>query len=171
MTCGMSLWNDEDERTMNRIAFALLALAALPAFAPAPFPSSRRARLAPLVASLQGTWRLEKLERATIGGSLDRVTSSTVAVRVVDARWIMLSDNEGEDGTLGFRLDSTKQPVQIDFSIRDDDGSRPYSAGILKLDGDSLTLVWMPVEESSNRPTNFDELERGTYRAVFRKKR
>jgi uncharacterized protein (TIGR03067 family) len=132
-------------RTLVLIVFALVTLPDRPNPTPREMPK-------PFHEQLVGEWRLVK---AVIGGEAkgkERTvfvfTKTDIRVRENDRQW----DGDGdEDAT--YTLDETRSPIHIEITPRPQ-GNDPNVRGIIKLDGEKLTLCFSHSGKGS-RPTEF----------------
>jgi len=100
---------------------------------------------------LDGTWRMEKLTRTGV---------DTARSPLFDATWIL------KDGKVTYtdgkvtrkheiKIDSSKNPMTIDFVYLEGDNKGKKSLGIYKLEGENmLVLCWG--EPGKERPTKFE---------------
>jgi uncharacterized protein (TIGR03067 family) len=78
--------------------------------------------------------------------------------------------NMGFKFVFSYKLDATKDPVAIDMETLEPETLKGGKApGIIKLDGDSITLCYNPAKET--RPTKFESTEEnGNFLFVMKKK-
>jgi RNA polymerase sigma factor (sigma-70 family) len=109
---------------------------------------------------LQGVW---KLDHAEINGGTARNLEALKKVRlVIKGDKITLGKDEGHDETGSIKVDSTKQPKEIDLILTGPAGNPLTNPGIYKLDGDKLTICYAPhLDNGQDRPTEFDTKDGG----------
>jgi uncharacterized protein (TIGR03067 family) len=93
---------------------------------------------------LPGTWTVVSAEA---NGRPDQTFAGTM--KIVGDRYTFYSKELEEQERMHYRLDATRDPKAIDFTIE----SRPYMLGIYELKGDTLLLcLRTPLQ---GRPTEF----------------
>ena len=97
---------------------------------------------------IQGTWSFVSVERGGIDMNDDFIKEAKVTLT---ADKVKISA-QGKDMEVGYKLDSTKKPKQIDILINEG-GKEVVSKGIYELDGDDLKVCFG--QPGDNRPTEF----------------
>lgn len=129
---------------MYRIAFALLALAALPAFAPAPFPRSGRPMASSSEVSLdtlQGTWRITSVRRTRTNGQHVKQEWTTDGFRVEKDRWVYLSKGN-VTVTYSVVIDPGKRPTTIDWYTEGNKQGDSKGKGIVRRVGKRIEIAY-----------------------------
>jgi uncharacterized protein (TIGR03067 family) len=139
----------------SRLVVALVVLVALTAFAPAPFPRTKRGEDADFnLAQFQGLWRAEKFETAWQGGRLSGHGWDSTQVRIENDRWTYL-DNGRFGSAYQIRLDTSKSPVTIDFINVGSKTDESCMLGIIRrVHGKVEILFYLPGR--GERPKTFD---------------
>jgi len=149
----------------HRLLVALLALAGLTAFAPAPFPRSRRGEQAVDLNNLQGTWKIVSRLQYRSGRKQPQleIKSSGTHIRVAGKNWISL---EGPKALVTWQitLDPTKKPCAIDWHFGQPQS--PSWVGLIRRKGGQVEVLY---HSAPQRPTNFDTLPEGTYILVLQR--
>lgn len=102
----------------------------------------------PDLAKLQGKWRL--VSHRPAGGTETR--DAIWELRVKGDRYTLSADGTTSTGVI--RLDSSKTPKQLDYTVVDEDGEVTAYLGIYELDGDTYRTC--DVEKGKDaRPTEF----------------
>jgi hypothetical protein len=153
-----------------RIPVALLALTALTAFAPSPFP--RKGRKAPTdltAAALQGLWKVERLTQSST--PLARATRSTLMshIRIQDGRWTFMRNNGGTvvpSTSYRLMIHSKQTPLALD-GLRDTNNT-PYMLAIARQVGDTVEVLY---RFGGTRPDNFENPPPGCWRLTLRREK
>jgi uncharacterized protein (TIGR03067 family) len=145
---------------MTRLALALIALAGLTAFAPAPFPRQRRIDTSVSLEVLQGKWKVVKIEEVTgPGGRVRRTTLAAEAIRFDRTHWTLLQSGDQEYVKNVFRLDTGRRPAAIDIYDRDrsrlDSGVPPIHVGLIRRAGDTVEILYYSAAPAE-RPSSFE---------------
>jgi uncharacterized protein (TIGR03067 family) len=154
-----------------RLLVILVALAGATAFAPAPFPRpGRPSGAAGLDArSLQGTWKVEKVERTVAGGYRPNA-SATSRIRIEEGLWTFVRDpSNGRPGrATSYRLvvHAGRAPVALD-GMRPTD-PKPYMLGIVRQRGDAIEVLY---RFRGTRPDDFDNPPAGCWRITMRRQK
>src|SRR5258708_4107102 len=143
----------------SRLLFAAVALAALTAFAPAPFPRPRRESNAIDLTSFQGTWRLVRQQVAQAGGTYHDTNIGVTHIRVVRDRWTFLNKGGTENASYFLKLDSVKKPCPLDFS--GEVGGRVQMMGIIRRRGQTVEVLYRG--GTNVRPESFEKPPQGYY--------
>src|SRR5436190_9843592 len=102
----------------------------------------------PDLTKLQGKWRLTYHETAGADDSQDNVWEMVVK----GDKFTLTADGTTTYGTI--KLDSSKAPKQVEFTVEDEDGDGTTYVGIYELNGD--TYKTCDVEKGKeSRPTEF----------------
>jgi len=142
-----------------RLLVALLALAGLTAFAPAPFPKSRRAEQAINLNNMQGTWKI--ISRFQYRGGRKQtelqIKSSGTHIRVSGSNWLSM---EGPRTLVTWQiaLDPTKKPCAVAWHFGQPQS--PSWVGLIRRKGDLVEVLYY---SGTQRPTSFDAPPDGTY--------
>jgi uncharacterized protein (TIGR03067 family) len=99
--------------------------------------------------SIQGAW--DAVEVVVEGKAQAAGETKKMSVVFKNELMSVLIDGKEEE-RYTFKLDSTKNPKNIDVSEKD--GKEP-AEGIYELDGDSLKLCWNSANKVKGRPENF----------------
>jgi uncharacterized protein (TIGR03067 family) len=148
----MTVRRDETMRT--RLTVALIALAGLPAFAPAPLPRTAR-RADPNLITLQnfqGDWKAVRFDYVRNNDKLDPIGLWFQGVRVRGDRWVYLVDGKEN---LGFRIAiGDGRPAAIDYYELQGNADRPGMVGLIKREGNRVTILYYATTPE-NRPKAF----------------
>ena len=111
---------------------------------------------------LQGVWFLMRID--SWSGNQSYPLQKKKAKPKFDDRFIFNQDKfimfDEPNGT--FKVDASKDPKQIDFL--DAKTGKPWTLGIYKIEGDTLTLCW---ETDTDRPPGFKvAMERKAFRKL-----
>jgi uncharacterized protein (TIGR03067 family) len=102
---------------------------------------------------LNGTW---KLIASTVDGKkvpADEIEKLKYSLIFKDGKYTEASTSGTESGT--YKLDASKSPATIDFTIEDGPEKGKTQLGLLKLEGDVLTVAYAK-PGSMDRPKGFD---------------
>jgi len=168
------------------IALAVMALAGLTAFAPAPFMKSGRDR-APrgdVLAALQGTWSVSEKQRMGPNGRLSNYKTSQ-KIRIEEDGWSFVSSfalkgGKGGLGGLGkapvggrplyrIKVEPGRRRGPVVFRVKrtaNDDAE--YMVGVLHVSGDTIKMLYRLGSTFGGRaeekmPTNFDTIPENWY--------
>jgi uncharacterized protein (TIGR03067 family) len=140
---------------MSRISFALLAVMALTAFAPAPLPRrDARIRDSLSVKDLLGVWRATELYNTPNKALLDPAANGVGHVTISDAKWVFGRQN---GTTYDLKIDPSKNPAEIDFMYVGQQD--PYGRGIIRRQGNTIRVIY---NWGNQRPTAFEN-QQGSY--------
>jgi uncharacterized protein (TIGR03067 family) len=124
---------------------ALIALIGLTAFAPAPLPKRQRAGtgVGVAVAQLQGTWVVTKLQMTRGNGRVDDQGTYLKEVRVEGERWSFFY-RDANRGPVNYTLTIQHKatPAEINFYRNGSPSGQPYGTGIIRRQGDTLTMIY-----------------------------
>jgi uncharacterized protein (TIGR03067 family) len=149
----------------TRLVIAILAMIALPAYAPIPFPKPEKKEKE---GSFQGTWTVE---RRSLGGNGKVAVAALpyqMKARIEGEKWTYIRTINGESRALVpyiVVLDPKKHPKWID--LRRSATGAPYIRGIYTIEGDTLTIVY--VSGTRERPTNVAEPGRSEIMMVLKR--
>jgi uncharacterized protein (TIGR03067 family) len=109
-------------------------------------------------AKIVGTWNYT--EGIKGGTALDK-THLEGDVKVDKTKFVMPGGPGNKDFVMAYKIDATKTPAAIDFTI--DDGPIPDAVGskakgIVSIDGDTMKICYSP---DGDRPTAFESKEGG----------
>jgi uncharacterized protein (TIGR03067 family) len=144
-----------------RLLAALIALAGLTAFAPAPFPKPRQERTLIDLTRFQGTWKVIGHHNYP-AGQKQRAEWSITHIRIAKDRWTLL-EAARENATYRIGLDPKKKPCEVDW--RSDQG-RILWMGIIRRDGDVVEVLYL---SATQRPADFDKPPAGSYLITLRR--
>jgi uncharacterized protein (TIGR03067 family) len=117
--------------------------------------------------ALQGTWVYESLEWQGKKFTADQIKSTTITFDG-DKVTMKIGDKVTMSGT--FKVDSTKSPKAIDFTVTEGEGKGNVLLGIYKFDGETITTCMNL--GGTERPKEFKSTEvSGTTVAVARRKK
>jgi uncharacterized protein (TIGR03067 family) len=135
-----------------RLVVAVLALAWLTAFAPAPFPrKGKRTTDVVDLKALQGHWRVEKVER-TGNGTYRVVTDPVTDILVENDVWVFMHGQGKRSGEYRLLIDSTKKPAWLTFRPRN--VKQGGTEGLLtRLDARRVKVLY---QWGKPRPASFD---------------
>ena len=152
-----------------RLLLALLAPIGLLAFAPAPFPRKNRPATSILdMNSLEGTWKVERVEQSVRGG-YNRSPSMITHIRIQGGNWTFMRGNGGTlRPTNSFRLalHPKRAPVWLD-GMRGL-GKSPSMIGIVRRAGDTVEVLY---RFGGTRPDSFERPPVGCWRLTLRRSR
>jgi uncharacterized protein (TIGR03067 family) len=150
----------------TRLFVALVAVIALPAFAPAPFPRPKKNDLK----YLSGSWSLVRYER----GGKAVGTASSLKVRIEGDKWmfsIVTPTGTRPSTTYTITIDPKKEPRWMDMEITAVPMNAPRSnklIGIYRFDGSDRNKFEFVFHFGVNeRPTGFDAADNRTYLMVL----
>ncbi len=150
---------------------ALAALTTLTAFAPAPFPKpGRRPPGRSLDARwLEGTWKVDRVER-TINGGYQPARSVTSTVRVGEGKWTFIRSaavkGGGREVSYRLVLHTNQVPIRLDGMRANSD--TPYMRGIVRRVGDTIEVLY---RFNGEHPTSFDNPPAGCWRITMRREK
>lgn len=138
------------------VVLALLAVVALTAFAPAPFPKREsRVKEGLSVQALLGTWKAIRLARTGQSDQLDVRSNGVQTVTITPTQWIF--DKAGQSPSeYDLRIDPAKLPAEIDFYRPGQ--QTPYGRGVIRREGDKLRIIYNWGEP---RPAGFENQQTG----------
>jgi len=137
----------------------VIARTAVPAFAPAPFPRSKRDgdREGIDMARFQGTWKVISMEIVEANNRRNRLSdwgdSGITGVRVKGNQWTYLQ-NGGENASYLVNIDTSQKPTAINWytgSLKE----QPGMLGLIRRDGDKVTILYYSTTPD-NRPRTFE---------------
>jgi uncharacterized protein (TIGR03067 family) len=150
-----------------RLLIALVAVAGLTAFAPAPFPKKGRPAIARLdLESLSGTWKVLRIDH-TVKGRVVQGRTSATHIQIKEGRWIFARGNGAALAPLAdyhLVLHSNRSPVWLDGARQVN--ANPYMVGIVRHKRDMLEVVY---GFGVSRPTNFDIPDAGCWRLTLQR--
>jgi uncharacterized protein (TIGR03067 family) len=142
----------------TRLLLALITLLVLTAFAPAPFPRSKRERETfdeINLKSFQGTWKVISMEVIEQGNVPKRIPWNITHVRVKGDHWSYLV-NQAENSNYRMAIDGTRKPASIDWYTDGAQPNRPGMVGLIRRQGDRVRILYY-VTTPENRATSFDD--------------
>lgn len=164
------------------VAFAVLAVAGLTAFAPAPFvkPDRDRASKGDVLAGLQGTWSVTDKQRMGPNGQLSKYSTSQ-KIRIEKDSWrnVLASEVKGKVPPKGLTklsykivLSATSRPTE--FRLKRTTGSElDYMIGIIEVRGDTARVLYRlgssSFGEGQAKPQGFDTVPEGWYLMTLRR--
>jgi uncharacterized protein (TIGR03067 family) len=141
---------------LTRLALALAAVTALPAFAPAPFPRpTRKPRFEGGLAALQGTWTVT---RSRPGADGARIDYPPMKLKVDGTRWTFLRQVDGgwePSVTYLLIVDDRHTPRRIDL-VRQVmgnivDTTQSTLEGIYAVEGDTVKILCVSIRGGVRR--------------------
>ncbi len=152
----------------NRFALALVALAGLTAFAPAPFPRPGKKTSSALdLKFLQGSWKVLKSERTT-DKRYHPTQTFTDQIRIQGNTWTFVRGSNGpQPGRLTsyrIEIDAAASPVRL-RGYRPTD-TKPYMVGILRKQADTVQILY---GFSRPCPENFEEPPSGCWMLILQR--
>jgi uncharacterized protein (TIGR03067 family) len=145
---------------MLRSGFVFLSVALL-VTAPA---AAQETKKESLHSKLLGQWTYTSGQRAGESVDLSRLAGK-VTFRKTD---LTLPAGPSDNFLIAYSIDESKNPATIDLSIKDGPVKEGKSLGILKLEGDTLTLCYQ--FGGTERPTKFESTaENGAHLFVLKK--
>lgn len=145
---------------MSRIILALLALLALTAFAPAPFPKNQRRNgdAALTVDSIQGLWRVTAMRTARPNGQHENYQWTVTHIRVAKDRWNWVYGEQTDPGagtTSGstFGVDPTKRPAHFHFITQNGAQSSVNGPGLIRRRAGRLEIIYTWGGETVRSPS------------------
>jgi hypothetical protein len=151
-----------------RLSVAVLALAGLTAFAPAPFPRKHNKAKADPALLLAGLWKVEKVARSTSRGYTTS-TSLMSHIRIQDGRWTFMRNNRGTvTPSTSYRLviHSDQTPIALD-GMRDNSRT-PWMLGIARRVGDTVEVLY---GFGVKRPDSFERPPTDCWRITLRREK
>src|SRR3954454_3084690 len=149
-----------------RLIVALVVLSAL-AFAPAPFPRTKRSDRAEItLAQFQGLWKAERFESVIQNGRQRHTGWERTQVRVEGDRWTYL---EGGSLNAAYRISIAKdRPAAIEFYKLGDKGEL-YMSGLIRRRQDRVEILFFNVDNGGARATSFDRPPLGWWVLTLRR--
>jgi hypothetical protein len=143
---------------LTRSLTALVVVSTLTAFAPAPFPKTRRDRGSEGITAqdLQGVWKAIGIEEKQTDGRMKKIPWGYTQIIIRGDHWSFRSDGKEGHALWMTLLDDAR--VDLRTSNRRED-SVVGLAGILKRRGNTLLLLY--TFPPAKRPTNFDQIPAG----------
>ena len=145
---------------MTRSIFALIALTALPAFAPAPFPRPQRGRPADSIglAAFQGKWKHARIEWVLPGGQRrEWQNGNVVAVRVKGDVWTYLEPDDRPNASYSLTVEDRRGPAAIDwYAVGQAGQGAPSMLGLIRRDGDVVRILGSSSAKQADRPKDWD---------------
>jgi uncharacterized protein (TIGR03067 family) len=149
---------------MIRVVAALIALLALTAFAPAPFPKAARRGGGGDQISLQhfqGKWELVRIEWIAPNGKRSefKIDSVTVAFRVKGDQWSYLDKGDVVKLTYTITVQEGRGATAIDWLSTGEQGEKlpPFMLGLIKRDGDTVQILGQMGASVDQRPKRWDD--------------
>jgi uncharacterized protein (TIGR03067 family) len=152
---------------MTRAALALIALLALTAFAPAPFPKAARRGTGGDSISLrhfQGKWNHVRIEMIEPNGKRrEWKNGSITAVRVKGDQWAYLEPNDRVNTTYTIAVGEARGPAAIDWFSPGVNGQQvpPFMLGLIKREGDTVQILGRMGVKVEDRPRRFEDAPEG----------
>jgi uncharacterized protein (TIGR03067 family) len=149
----------------------LLVVLLLPAFAPAPFPRTKRAGEQSMnLDRFQGKWRSVKLEGVGENGVYYHIAWQITAVRVDGAQWTFLQEGDVENAKYVLVIDGSKRPAHIDFysGTKRESGAVPYMLGLIRRDGNVVKILYYTAT-ADKRARNFENPPTGWWLLTLEK--
>jgi uncharacterized protein (TIGR03067 family) len=154
---------------MIRVSLALVALLALTAFAPAPFPKSHpnhrgsQRDTAISLARFQGTWKVISFERFDLGGQRTEWKDwGLTEVRVEYDIWTYIQ-RDGRVHPIIYEVDvgKSKGSASIDLIPKKRGDGHSCLLGLIRRDGDRVELLMAAGVKKEDRPKRFDDPRAG----------
>jgi uncharacterized protein (TIGR03067 family) len=162
---------------VTRTLLALIALFALTAFAPAPFPKAARRGGGGdeiSVAHFQGYWKLVRMETIEqAGGRSEWKDWGIAGVRVKGDVWTYIETNQKENASYSLAIPEKKGPSSIDWHSVGPrrEGERPSMLGLIKRDGDTVQIIAYSGVQPDQRPKRWDEPPIGWWQMTLQRSR
>jgi hypothetical protein len=151
-----------------RLAFLLVALLGVTAFAPAPLP--RRSRQAADVVSLvrmTGNWEVVSMGCYGPDKQIAYHITAWKEIRIQDGKWSFCSEEGKPSHTFGLAIGGNKQPATIDFLGGDKQVSM---AGVARFRGGVLEVLYQTSPLPRDRLVQFENPPHGFYLFTLKKK-
>jgi uncharacterized protein (TIGR03067 family) len=140
---------------------ALLALAGLTGFAPAPLPRQTRHGDPNLisVATFQGKWRVAGMVSTRRDGKHQPYTWQVTHVRVEGKTWTFLDKQGATSASYTITIDNARKPAAyLDFWNGDPQpGGSPPGCGIIRKRGGLVEIIYVFGAGGKTRPASFDQ--------------
>lgn len=131
-------------RVGRGVAMAFLAAFALTAFAPAPFPRTKRGDEENInLQKFQGEWRSLGLKGINSNGDTHEINWGVTSIKVEGELWTFMF-GQTENAKYVLVIDGTRKPATIDFyagTTRTKE-ARPYMVGLIKRQGTRVTILY-----------------------------
>lgn len=126
-----------------RLLFALLVIALLTAFAPAPFPRSGRRGDTDTISlkSLQGVWRVTRSEQSQKDGSYQPYRTTLTHIRIEEDQWCF-SSHEKLVNRFSLAVDGTKKPAWLTFYPKGKARHTTEGVGIIRRTGRAFQILY-----------------------------
>jgi uncharacterized protein (TIGR03067 family) len=153
-----------------RIGITLLALFTATAFAPAPFPRTKRGDDQTFnLARFQGEWRSLGLKGYDSAGGTYDINWSVTSVKVVGEQWTFMCGT-AQNAQYVLIIDGSRRPAAIDFysgTARTKE-AKPYMLGLIKRQGNRVTILYYATT-ADKRPASFDRPPSGWWLLTLEK--
>lgn len=128
----------------TRSLLALVALACLTAFAPAPFPRPERRKASDEVGleTVQGMWRVASMKRSRSNGRHEDYDWHITQVRVQQSRWEFLQKGS-TNASYDIAIDNTQKPATIDFFSGGARRGQASGYGIIRRRGAAIEILYV----------------------------
>jgi uncharacterized protein (TIGR03067 family) len=159
----------------RRLLIAVIALAALTAFAPAPISRPKRERGSGDEISLQtfqGMWRVVSMQRTSRAGNHPPHKWEVSHIRIRDDRWTFMEANNVESTSYRLKVDGTKQPGQLDFfwtGPGNIDTTQPFMVGVIRRKGNMVEIIYL--RGNHTKPTTFEPPPEGWWLLTLQRDR
>jgi uncharacterized protein (TIGR03067 family) len=157
----------------RRLLIAVVALAGLTAFAPAPFPRPKRERGSGddiSMQTVQGTWRVVSMQRTSRDGKHSPHKWAITHIRIRDGKWTFM-ENHTENTSYRLKVDGTKKPGQLDFYWtgpgNNNNIMQPAMVGVIRRKGNKVEILYLP--GNHQKPTTFDPPPEGWWLLALQK--
>ena len=115
-------------------------------------------------ASLAGTWKVESGSRMGNKSAEDQLPPAIT----IDDKVIRIPTPDGQEFVMSYKIDASKKPIAIDMAIEEGPAPESKALGIIKMDGDKVTLCYDPTGQT--RPDEFASTEDDGFHLFVMKK-
>jgi uncharacterized protein (TIGR03067 family) len=141
-----------------RLLIAVLALASLTGFAPAPFARPRRDRDTLNLHTLQGQWKVVSMKQTLAGGGFNTLNWHITHIGIDKDVWTFQGQGRKPNATYYLTLDTSRKPGTIDWHNKQ--GGPPHMVGLIRRSGELVEILYLA---TTVRPGSFEAPPPGYY--------